>query len=57
MGSCYFGICFGRTKDEGWRLDGRDGFGFLVEIGLVYCAVISMVIRVCEWWMESLVNG
>lgn len=45
-----------RMRDEDW-VDGRDGFGFLVEIGLVYCAVISMVIRVCEWWMESLVNG
>lgn len=47
-------------KDGGWRLDGwmiGVGFGFLVEVGLVYCAVISMVIRVCEWWMESLVNG
>lgn len=50
----------GRVKDGGWRLDGwmiGVGFGFLVEVGLVYCAVISMVIRVCEWWMESLVNG
>lgn len=47
---------FGRMRDGDW-MDGRVGFGFLVEVGLVYCAVISMVIRVCEWWMESLVNG
>lgn len=47
---------FGRMRDGDW-MDGRVGFGFLVEVGLVSCAVISMVIRVCEWWMESLVNG